>query len=146
MTTEDEPSFQGLLGKEEVIRLALRELDDEDPMYSRIREALEAALDDADCPLTEIGHDDLDVLDKLLLELEFNGDAAVEEALAVSLRRLKCETGWDPGLLPLSRPLLVGRLSQSLVRALGAIALAWQVQTHPQDIMLTAGKLVLALN
>lgn len=148
MTHEDARTFQKLLGKEEVVRLALRGLDDEDPVYPRIRQALEAALADPDCPVKELGHDELNLLEKLLQELDQNGDTAVDEALQASLRRLRCETGWDPKLLPVSQPLLDGNgLTYLLTRnALGTIALAWQVQKHPCDIILTAGKLVLSFN
>lgn len=148
MTNEDAHSFQKMLGQEEVVRLALRELDDEDPVYGRIREALEAALADPACPLGGLSHDDLDRLEAVLQELDQNGDTAVDEALQVSLRRLRCETGWDPKDLPVSQPLLDGNgLTYLLTRnALGTIALAWQVQAHPQDMLLTAGQLVLAVN
>ncbi len=148
MTNEDVHSFQKMLGQEEVVRLALRELDDEDPVYGRIREALEAALADPACPLGGLSHDDLDRLEAVLQELDQNGDTAVDEALQVSLRRLRCETGWDPKDLPVSQPLLDGNgLTYLLTRnALGTIALAWQVQAHPQDMLLTAGQLVLAVN
>jgi hypothetical protein len=146
MTTEDTSSFQRILGQAEVVRLALRELDDEDSVYPRIRDALEAALADPGCPLTELGHAELDQLEALLLDLDQSGEAAVDEALQVSLRRLRCETGWDPRLLPVSQPLLEGvGLTYLLTRnALGTLALAWQVQAHPLDVILTVGKFILA--
>lgn len=148
MTNEDARTFQKMLGQEEVVRLALRGLDDEDPVYGRIREALEAALADPACPLSGLSHDDLDRLEAVLQELDQNGDTAVDEALQVSLRRIRCETGWDPKDLPVSQPLLDGNgLTYLLTRnALGTIALAWQVQAHPQDMLLTAGQLILAVN
>lgn len=148
MTNEDTGSFQKMLGKEEVVRLALRELDDEDPVYGRIREALVAALADPGCPLKVMSHDDLDRLESQVQELGQGSDASTDEALQVSLRRLRCETGWDPKLLPTSQSLLEGNgLTYLLTRnALGMIALAWQVQAHPQDVILTAGRFLLAFN
>lgn len=148
MTNEETSSFQRMLGKEEVVRLALRELDDEDPVYGRIREALEAALADHGCPLKVLSHADLDRLESYVEELERGGDTFRDEALQVSLRRLRCEIGWDPMLLPTSQPLLDGNgLTYLLTRnALGMIALAWQVQAHPQDVILTAGRFLLAFN
>gem|GEM_PF-7112619 len=148
MANEDARTFQRLLGKAEVVRLALRELDDEDPVYPRIREALEAALDDPGCPLKELSHTELDRLETILQELDRESNTVQDEALQVSLHRLRCETSWDPKLLPASQALLNGvGMTYLLTRnALGVIALAWQVQTHPLDIILTAGKFIRSFN
>lgn len=144
----DARSFQKILGSEEVVRLALRELDCEDPLYPRIRAALDAALEHPGCPLAEVSHEHLDRLEALLAELDQDGDTAVDEAIMVSLHRLRCETGWDPKLLPESKPLMEGNgLTYLLTRnALGLIALVWQVQKHPRDTILTIGSLVLSFN
>ncbi|MBI5654041.1 hypothetical protein HZC53_00065 [Candidatus Uhrbacteria bacterium] len=145
---EEKVTAQSPTGRAELLELALVELDEDEPLFRRVGEAVWQLLCDPACPVKELGRSELGVLKSLIDELRKRGNSGFGEALAVSLRRAKCEIGWKPEELPLAAELLSGDGETYLAarHAFGIIALAWQIQKHPTDVFLTAGSLLLSLN
>lgn len=145
---EEELVPQKPASKAELLEVALVELDEDEPLFRLVGEAVWQALSDPACPVKELTRFELGVLRGLVRELRKRGSSTYGEAMAVSVRRLKLETGWKFEDLPHVARLLSGDGEAYLAvrHALGVIALAWQVQTYPTDVYLTAGSLILSLN
>lgn len=124
-----------------VTDLALSHLEDEDPMYASVQEAVRGLMTDAVRPFGELTRDDLDLLEGLMDKLRDEGSARYDEAMIVSLYRLKRELGWVPESDPTAERLLSGTNGAYLAarNAFGVIALAWQIKAHPTDLWFTGG-------
>ncbi len=131
-----------------VTDLALSHIDDEDPLYAGVQEAIRGLMTDAVRPFGELTHADLDVLEGLIDELRDKGSARYDEAMIVSLHRIKCEIGWVPESDPTAERLLSSTNGAYLAarNAFGVIALAWQIQAHPTDLWFTGGTALQSVN
>jgi len=131
--------FQQSVGKEEMVRLAVRDLNEEEPFYRHIENELRAMLDDPACPVRPCTPAEMVRLELLLEEITEGGDQVLETAMAVSLQRIRQEGSWDPVTYPDIAKLLRSDVEtfKAMRNALGVIALAWQVQQHPRHIILT---------
>lgn len=145
---EEQVTIEHMIGYEELVRLALSGLDIDEPLYQPVEEAVRQLLADPVCPVKPPSHAEMDILDALVEELHESGSSIFGEATVVSLRRLKLETGWKPEDFPLAAKLLAGDGETYLEarHAFGLLALAWQVQKHPADVILTAGSMLLSIN
>ena len=141
-------TIEQMIGFEELVRLALAGIDVDEPLYQPVEDAVRQLLVDPACPVKPPSHTEMDILDALVEELHECGSHAFGEAAVVSLRRIKLETGWKPDDFPLAAKLLAGDGETYLEarHAFGSIALAWQIQKHPHDVILTAGGMILSIN
>ncbi|MFA5185002.1 MAG: hypothetical protein WC551_00755 [Patescibacteria group bacterium] len=145
---EENVTIEQMIGYEELVRLALSGLDVDEPLYQPVEEAVKQLLADPACPVRPLSHAEMDILESLIDELHESGSSIFGEAAVVSLRRLKLETGWKPEDCPLAAKLLAGNGETYLEarHAFGLLALAWQIEKHPQDVILTAGSMLLSIN
>ncbi|MDQ7814457.1 MAG: hypothetical protein RDU25_01450 [Patescibacteria group bacterium] len=131
-----------------VTDLALSHLDEEDPVYPGVQEAVRGLLTDAVRPFGELTHDDLNLLEGLIDKLRDEGSARYDEAMIVSLHRIKRELGWVPESDPTAERLLSSTNGAYLAarNAFGVIALAWQIKAHPTDLWFTGGTALRAVS
>ena len=146
---EEQATVQDLIGKEELVRLALEGLDEEDLLRRKVEDAVRLLCADPACPVKPLSHDELDRLETLLEELREGGPTVFGEATTVSLNRIKLEVQWNPGSFPLADSLMSTAGGEAMLaarHAFGVIALAWQVQSHPRDVIITAGQFLRSIN
>lgn len=125
--------------RDELMLMALREVPDDYPRRSRFEEAVRDVVQHPVNTDFDLTTDELDQVGYFLRLLAEEWTALKrQEALLVSLMRLKRETGWDliedPRINGLARRGPAVYLTY--LHVIGAVALAWQVHVHPRDIIL----------
>jgi hypothetical protein len=79
-------------------------------------------------------------LEEVNSQLAGRGALAMNEAATVSLVRIRRERGCDLIRLPPAMAFILGHPDDLflLVKALGCLAIAWQIRAHPNAVYLTA--------
>ncbi len=123
---------------EKLIVLAMRYVPSDHPLHSSILSEVRRSAARPELGLSTLTEEDITALRIMLEELKYKGSLVLDDALLASILRFKKQTRIADFEQPLKAPEYAGKvINYFLLRnALGVLALAWQLQVHPKDLIL----------